>query len=159
ESKLEEEKGSVEESKKTIEGVNADKAEAQPVEKAEKDTVNSPHETTKEGTVQPSDSAPAQTKTEEATPKLSLLTYDGASDERPPITSTSTSTAIPPERMERLPSYVETDDSEPEVKLSKEEKAAILQITVLSSPVRGKGKENENETKVGNGACVEGERK
>ncbi|KFY40785.1 hypothetical protein V494_03323, partial [Pseudogymnoascus sp. VKM F-4513 (FW-928)] len=160
--KVEGEKGSVEESKKTIEGVNGDQVEAQPAEEAKKDTVQPHEENTREGTAEPEDVAPAQTKAEETTPKLSLLTYDGASDERPPITSTSTSTstAIPPERMERLPSYVETDESEPEVKLSKEEKAAILQITVLSSPVRGKGKENENEMKVGNGgACVEGERK
>ncbi|OBT85387.1 hypothetical protein VE02_05067 [Pseudogymnoascus sp. 03VT05] len=90
-----------------------------------------------------------------ATAKLRLLGYDGASDEPPSSTTTSTSTsaslsstsissnsststAIPPERMERLPSYVETDEGSPRVKLSREERAAILQITVLSSPVRGK---------------------
>lgn len=46
--------------------------------------------------------------------------------------------SIPPERMERLPSYVKTDDSAPQVTLTKEEKAAILQTTALSSPVKEK---------------------
>jgi hypothetical protein len=169
--------------KKVIEGADGGMVEARPVkEEAEKDTVQHQKEDAKEGTVQPKkDTIPPQTRypnTDDrtartlagATAKLHLLGYDGASDERPTTSSTtsisttsisttsisttsistnsSTSTAIPPERMERLPSYVETDEGEPRVKLSKEERAAILQITVLSSPVRGKeGKEGGGEGK------------
>ena len=46
--------------------------------------------------------------------------------------------ACPPERMERLPSDVALGlhTGQPEVKLTKDQKAAILQTTVLSSPVK-----------------------
>ncbi|KFY72223.1 hypothetical protein V499_07622, partial [Pseudogymnoascus sp. VKM F-103] len=134
-------------------------AQKQAKEKAEKGIIPPQPSTTNDRT--------AQTLAG-ATAKLHLLGYDGASDDRPSSTRTSnttsstsasisstsissnssTSTAIPPERMERLPSYVETDEGEPQVKLSREERAAILQITVLSSPVRGKeGGKGEGEGK------------
>ncbi|KFY23840.1 hypothetical protein V493_05604 [Pseudogymnoascus sp. VKM F-4281 (FW-2241)] len=124
--------------------------EAQQVNaEAEKNTAQPQKDNAEEGTIHPDNKATTttQTTTTEATPKPApLSSFDGAADERPTSTSTSitaaaTSTAIPPERMERLPSYVETDEGEPQVQLSKEERAAILQITVLSSPVRGKGVE------------------
>ena len=46
--------------------------------------------------------------------------------------------SCPPGRMERLPSVVAKTlhKGQPEVKLSKDEKAAIFQTTVLSSPVK-----------------------
>ena len=55
--------------------------------------------------------------------------------------------SCPPERMERLSTVVvkTLHKGMPEVKLSKDEKAAILQTTVLSSPVReGALAEDEN---------------
>ncbi|KFY36034.1 hypothetical protein V495_07958, partial [Pseudogymnoascus sp. VKM F-4514 (FW-929)] len=102
------EKGDVDETKKLLEGV-VDKtkklldgvvARLGKVE-LDKESVLPQQEITKEGT--------AQTETE-AAPKLRPFSYDGAADEP----SASTSTSIPPERMERLPSYVETDEGEPQ---------------------------------------------
>jgi len=66
----------------------------------------------------------------EAPSKLSPLGSDGAAD---PL-----DISCPPERMEPLPSYIKTDESPVSVLLTKEEKAAILQISVLSSPVKEK---------------------
>jgi hypothetical protein len=130
--------GVVDKTKKLLDGVVAQLGKVE----LDKKSVLPQQEITKEGT--------SQTETETA-PKLRPFSYDGAADDP----SASTSTSIPPELMERLPSYVETDEGEPQVKLSKEEKAAILQITVLSSPVRGKEKgevEGVEETmKVGGG--------
>lgn len=138
----------------------AEKDTQQPQKENTKDgTLHPQQQPTKSHTAHPSTDTTAHTLTE-VTRKLTLLGYDGAADE-PSVTSststfTSTSTAtsttnsaassatssnsIPPERMERLPSYVETDEGEPRVKLSREEKERILQITVLSSPGRGGGK-------------------
>lgn len=66
--------------------------------------------------------------------KAPLLEFggDGATDEDAYL-------SCPPERMERLPSVVAKTlhQGKPEVKLSKDEKAAILQTTALSSPVKG----------------------
>lgn len=71
---------------------------------------------------------------EEAKKEAPLLEVggDGATDEDAYL-------SCPPERMERLPSVVvkTLHQGKPEVKLSKDEKAAILQTTVLSSPVKG----------------------
>lgn len=66
----------------------------------------------------------------EACPKPTPLGFDGAAD---PL-----DISCPPERMEPLPSYIKTDDSPVSVLLTKEEKAAILQISVVSSPVKEK---------------------
>ncbi|KFZ24721.1 hypothetical protein V502_00782 [Pseudogymnoascus sp. VKM F-4520 (FW-2644)] len=135
--------------------VEAEQDTVQPQKENAKDGTSQPQQqTTKDRPAHPTNHDTAYTLTE-VTRKLALLGYDGAADEPSVTTSTSTftsttftstnssnasSNSIPPERMERLPSYVETDEGEPRVKLSKEEKAKILQITVLSSPVRGEGK-------------------
>lgn len=142
-------------------------------QETEKDTAQLQKQTTKELPIRSANNSTSKTLNE-VSAKLARLGYDGAEDEPSSSTSTSTSTprstsatssgttstssstsisasnTIPPERMERLPSYVETDEGEPLVELSKEEKAAILQITVLSSPVKG-GKGKEGEEKGGEG--------
>ncbi|KFY70763.1 hypothetical protein V498_10230, partial [Pseudogymnoascus sp. VKM F-4517 (FW-2822)] len=151
-----------------------DTAEAQAQkQETEKDTAQLQKQTTKELPIRSANNSTSQTLNE-VSAKLARLGYDGAGDEPSSSTSTSTSrststttsgsastasstsisasNSIPPERMERLPSYVETDEGEPLVKLSKEEKAAILQITVLSSPVKGgngKGGEEKGDGEKG----------
>ncbi|KAL5353765.1 hypothetical protein ACLOAV_001807 [Pseudogymnoascus australis] len=134
----------------TAQTKDATEAQAQKQE-TEKDTAQLQKQTTKELPIRSANNSTSQTLNE-VSAKLARLGYDGAEDDEP-STSTSTSTSrststttsasastasstsisasnsIPPERMERLPSYVETDEGEPLVKLSKEEKAAILQIT------------------------------
>lgn len=73
-------------------------------------------------------------------------TEDTANDQHLGIDGAATDEidiSIPPERMERLQSFVRTDEGEPQMELSKEERAAILQITVASSPVKEEGHEKE----------------